>query len=99
MAALILIALVGCLSTFATADWDDNPNTPDAADVTMAPPAALEANVLLGKRAQIPRQIDRNIFGAPAPGVYRVAAMSVRNFYSLHKHIRERAPPPLVQLK
>jgi hypothetical protein len=100
MAALILIALAGCLSSLATADatdWDDDPGTPDAADLMMAEPAALEANVLLREQAQIPRQID--IFGAPAPGVYRVAAMSVHNFYSLHKHIRERAPPPLVQLK
>ena len=99
MAALILIALAGCLSNFATTDWDDDPDTPDAADIMMAQPAALEANVLLRKRAQIPRQIDRNIFGAPALGVYRVAATSVHNFYCLHKHIRERAPPPLVQLK
>jgi hypothetical protein len=97
MAALILIAFAGCLSNFATNDWDDDPDTPDATDMMMAQPAALEANVLLRKRAQIPRQID--IFSAPAPGVYRVAATSVRNFYALHKHIRERAPPPLVQLK
>lgn len=96
MAALILIALAGCLSTFATTDWDDVSNTPDAAGMTMAEPAALGANVLLGKRAQIPRQIGRDIFGAPAPGVYRVAAMPVHNFYSLQNHIRERAPPPLV---
>ena len=99
MAALILIAFAGCLSNFATNDWDDDPDTPDAADMMMAQPAALEANVLLRKRAQISRQIDRNIFGAPAPGIYRVAATSVHNFFSLHKHIRERAPPPLVQLK
>jgi hypothetical protein len=99
MAALILIALAGCLSNFATNDWDDDPDTPDAADMMMAQPAALEANVLLRERAQISRQIDRNISGAPAPGIYRVAATSVHNFFSLHKHIRERAPPPLVQLK
>jgi hypothetical protein len=97
MTALILIALAGCLSTFATTDWDDDPDTPDAADIVMAEPSALEANILVRKRTQIPRQID--IFGAPAPGVYRVAATSVHNFYSLHKGIRERAPPPLVQLK
>jgi hypothetical protein len=97
MAVLMLIALAGCLSNFATTDWDDDPDTPDAADMMMAQPAPLEANVLLRKQAQVPRQID--IFGAQAPGVYRVAAMSVHNFYSLPKPIRERAPPPLVQLE
>ena len=97
VAALILIALAGCLSNFATTDWDDDPGTPDAANMMMAQPAALEANVPLRKRARIPRQID--IFGAPAPGVSRVAATAVHNFYSLHKHIRARASPPLVQLK
>ena len=99
MVAPIFIALAGCLSNFATNDWDGDSDTPDAADIVMAEPAALEANVLLRERAQIPRQIDRSIFVTPAPGVYRVAATSVRNFYALHKHIRERAPPPLVQLK
>jgi hypothetical protein len=97
MAALILIALAGCLSNFATNDWDDDPDTPDAADMMMAQPAVLEANVLLREQAQVPRRV--NISGAPAPGIYRVAATSVHNFFSLHKHIRERAPPPLVQLK
>jgi hypothetical protein len=99
MAAVVVIALAGCASNFATTDWDDDPNTPDAADIMMAQPAALEANVLVRKRAQIPRQIDRNIFGAPALSVDHVAAMSVQNFYCLHKHIREHAPPPLVQIK
>jgi hypothetical protein len=97
MAALILIALAGCLSTFASTDWYDDPDPPDAGMMMMAQPAALEGNVLSQKRAPIPRQID--IFGAQAPGVYRVAATAMHNFYSLHKHIRERAPPPLVQLK
>lgn len=96
MAALIVIVLAGCASNFATTDWDDEP---DAAGVMMPQRAALEANVLLMKRVQIPRQIDRNIFGAPALGVDRVATTAVQNFYCLHKHIRERAPPPLVQIK
>jgi hypothetical protein len=99
MAALVVVALAGCASNFATTDWDDDPDTPDAADIVMAQPGAFEANVLLRKRAQIPRQIDRNIFGAPALSVDRVATTSVQNFYCLHKHIRERAPPPLVQIK
>ena len=97
MAALILIALAGCLSTFASTGWHDDPDTPDAGMMMMAQPAALEANVPLRKRAQVPLQID--ISGAQGPGVYRVAATSVHNFYSLPKQIRERAPPPLVQLK
>ena len=99
MAALVVIALAGCLSNFAATDWDDDPDTPDAVDIMMAQPAALEANVLLRKRAQIPRLIDRNIFGAPALSIDYLAAASVQNFYCLHKHIRERAPPPLVQIK
>jgi hypothetical protein len=99
MAALVVIAVAGCASNFATTDWDDDPDTPDAADIMMAQPAALKANVLLRKRAQIPRQIDRNIFEAAALSVDRLATTSVQNFYCLHKHIRERAPPPLVQMK
>jgi hypothetical protein len=99
MAALVVIALAGCISNFATTDWDDDPDTPAAADIMMAQPAALKANVLLRKPAHIPRQIDRNFFGAPALDVYRVAATSVHNFYCLHKHIQERAPPALVQAK
>ena len=99
MAAVVVIALAGCISNFATTDWDDDPDTPDAADIMMAQPAALKANVLLLKPAQIPRQIDRNIFEAAALDVYRAAATSVQNFYCLHKQIRERAPPLLVQTK
>ena len=99
MAALVVIALAGCISNCAAIDWNEDPDSPDLADIMMAQPAALEANVLLPKRAQIPRQIDRNIFGAPALTVDGVATMSVQNFYCLHKHIRERAPPPLVQIK
>ena len=99
MAALVVIALVGCISNFATTDWDGDPETADTVDIMMAQPAALEANALLPKRAQIPRRIDRNIFGAPALSLDRVATASVQNFYRLHKHIRERAPPPLVQIK
>jgi hypothetical protein len=94
-----VIALVGCASNFAATDSDDDPDTPDAADIVMAQPAALEVIVVLRERAQIPRKIGRNIFGASAPGIDRVAATSVKNFYCLHKHIRERAPPPLVLLQ
>jgi hypothetical protein len=99
MAALVVIMLAGYASNLAATDWDDDPDTPDAADIVMAQPAALEAIVVLGKRAEIPRPIDQNIFGTPAPGIDRVAAISAHNFYCLYQNIRERAPPPLVQLK
>lgn len=99
IAALVVIAIAGCATNFAANDWDDNPETPNAADVMMAQPAALKGSVLLRKPALIPRQIDRNIFGAPVLSVDRGATTSVQNFFCLHKHIRERAPPPLVQTK
>jgi hypothetical protein len=99
MAALVVIAVAGCASNFAAIDWDDNPDTPDAADIMMAQPATLETHSVLRKQAQISRQIDRNVFADPMLVVGGSAMSSVQNFYCLHKHIRERAPPPLVQIK
>ena len=98
-AALVVIALAGCASNLAAADWDDDPDTFGASGVVLAQAVAPKANLMLRKWALAPRQIDRNIFGAPAPGVDRFPATSLQNFYCLHKHIRERAPPPLVQIK
>jgi hypothetical protein len=99
MAAVVVIALVGCASNFAGIDWDDNPDTPDAADIVTAQPATLETQILLRKQAQIPRQIDRSDFASPMSIVGWSVMPSLQNFYFLRKDIRERAPPPLVQRK
>jgi len=96
MAALILLAMAAALSNSASADWTDDPDTPDAADTMMAQPAALELSLAIRKRAQIPRQLACR---APLPEVNDTAAASLGNSYSLSKQTRGRAPPPLVQLK
>jgi hypothetical protein len=95
MAALAFIALAGCSSSFASIDWDGDPDTPDSIDIVVALPPAPEAKVLLQNEALIPREMDLKPSTRPASEIFPVQPGPVQNFYCLHEHVPERAPPRL----
>jgi hypothetical protein len=95
MAALVFIALAGCASSFASIDWDGDPDTPDSIDIVVALPPAPEAKVLLQNKALIPREMDLEPSTRPASEIFPVQPGPVQNFYCLHEHVPERAPPTL----
>jgi hypothetical protein len=93
-AALIFVALAGCAAGFAGIDWDGDSNTPDSIDIVVVLPAA-EAKVLLQNKALIPREINLESSTRPASEIFPVQPGPVQNFYCLHEHVPERAPPTL----
>jgi hypothetical protein len=99
MTALVVITLGGLATNFAATDWDGDPDTPDVADIVSVQPAGPEIQVLLRNQARIPRQDNRNLFATRMLIVEGSAMPSLQNFCCVHKGVRERAPPPLVQIK
>jgi hypothetical protein len=94
-AALIFVALAGCAAGFASIDSDGDPDTPGSIDMMVVFPAAPGAKVLLQNKALIPREINLESSTRPASEIFPVQPGPVQNFYCLHEHVPERAPPIL----